>query len=458
MLVRFCLRGAALVALLSAPAFAGEAWTSFQNAGHLDLKDTITSGEGSPFGTQLWTAKIPGYGQSSPVLWKNHVYVTSIEGPNRDTYHVAAYDIGDGKPLWDRTFKNPSPVESTSYISRASSTPAVDEKGLICFLEGGIVLALSHDGDARWQRDLVAEFGPIDSRHGVSASIEQQKDRVFVWVERTTDPYVLAVDKTSGKDVWKVPGVGGTSWSSPRLVPVDGGEHLVLSAIGSLTGLDPQTGKKLWKLEGVVGNSTPTPMPLGRGRFLIGATDGRGEMTSAGKPAESNGVVAIRKGDDGKWTADYVWRSKRATSSFGSPMAAGGNAYIVNRTGVLYCLDLETGEERYVERTPESVWCTPVADDHAVVLFGKGGTITVVAKGPEFKVLGSMKLWTDEPPMEPAPPPRPMGEGRGGPPGPPTGPTLYGVALADGKLFARRGETLFCLKYGVDGERGASAP
>jgi outer membrane protein assembly factor BamB len=470
MLIGFC-RGLALLLLLSAPVFAGEAWTSFQNAGHLELKDTIAAVEGSPFGTQLWSAKIPGYGQSSPVLWKDRVFLTSIEGSNRDTYHVAAYDIATGKQLWDKTWKNPSPAENTSYISRASSTPAVDDKGLICFLEGGIVVALSHAGDVRWERNLAKEFGPIDSRHGVSASVEQQADRVFVWVERTTDPYVLAIDKATGKDQWKVPGVGGTSWSSPRLVPVDGGEHLVLSAVGSLTGLDPKSGEKLWKLEGVVGNSTPTPMPLGGGRFLIGATDGRGESQTAGKPAESNGVVAIRKTDDGKWAADYVWRSKRATSSFGSPIAAGGNVYIVNRTGVLYCLDLETGDERYVERTPESVWCTPVADDRAVVLFGKGGTITAVAKGPEFKVLGSMKLWTDEPPMEPAPPARPMaeggapmaegrppmGEGRGGPPGPPTGPTLYGVALADGKLFARRGETLFCLRFGATGERRVSA-
>jgi len=482
MLVRVLSGALALAVLVSSPALGAEAWTTFQNAGHVELKNAVAAGEGSPFGDQIWTAKIPGYGQSSPVLWKDRVFVTSIEGPNRDTYHVTAFETAQGKLLWDRTWKNPSPAESTSYITRASSTPAVDASGLVCFLEGGIVVALSHDGDVRWQRDLVAEFGPIDSRHGVAASVEQQSDRVFVWVERTTDPYILAIDKTTGKDLWKVAGVGGTSWSSPRLVPVDGGEHLVLSAVGSLTGLDPQTGRTLWKLDGVVGNSTPTPMPLGGGRFLIGATDGRGEG-GGGKPAESNGVVAVRKTDDGQWTAAFVWRSKRATSSFGSPIAAAGHAYFVNRTGVLYCQDLETGEERYVERTPESVWCTPVADDHAVLLFGKGGTITAVAKGPEFKVLGSMKLWADEPPMEPesprpmpeggAPaavgrppmgerrPPmsegerpmgegrRPMGEGRGGPPGPPSGPTLYGIAMSDGKLFARRGETLFCLKYGA---------
>ncbi|QDT56415.1 outer membrane biogenesis protein BamB [Caulifigura coniformis] len=486
-----CRIAALLLPLFSAPAFAAEAWTSFQNSGNLELKDTVASGEGSPFGAQLWSAKLAGYGQSSPVLWKDRVFVTSIEGPNREKYHVAAYSVGDGRQLWVKSFANPSPREDSAMLSRAASTPAVDAQGLICFLEGGLLIALTHDGDIRWQRDLVAEFGPIDSNHGVSGSVEQQDDRVFVWVERKTEPYLVAVDKQTGKDLWKVSGVGATSWASPRLVPTATGQHLVLSAVGSLTGVDPESGKTLWKLEGLAGNSTPTPMPLGNGRFLIGATDGRGEGGGS-KPAETNGVVAVTE-SGGTWSAAYVWKAKRATSSFGSPIAAGGNAYIVNRTGVLYCLDLETGEERYVERTPESVWCTPVADDHAVVLFGKGGTITALAKGPEFKLLGSMKLWTDEPetlqyrpmgegaspagegrrpmseggaPMgegrsrgEGRPPmaegERPMGEGRGpmgggrgGAGGPPSGPTLYGVAIVDGKLLARRGEMLFCLKYG----------
>ncbi len=446
------LRALALLVFLTAPLSAGDAWTSFQNGGQLDLNETLAAPEGSPFGPQLWSAKIRGYGQSSPVLWKEKVFVTSIEGPQRDDYHIAAFDIANGNQLWETAWRNPSPAESTSYISRAASTPAVDENGLVCFLEGGLVVALNHDGNMRWFRNLVLEYGAIDSRHGVSASVEQQADRVFIWVERATDPYVLAIDKATGKDLWKVPGAQGTSWSSPRLVPVEGGEHLVLSAVGSLTGLDPKTGELLWRLEGIVGNSTPTPIPLGGGRFLIGATDGRGEGPAAGKPAESNGVVAIRKNAEGKWGAEYVWRSKRGTSSFGSPIAAGGNAYLVNRTGVLYCLDLETGDERYAERTPESVWCTPLADKHSVILFGKGGTISAIAKGPEFKSLGSMKLWTDEPPMEPAPPPKLAAEGRGGPPGPPSGPTLYGVALADGKLLARRGDTLYCLRYGASSE------
>ncbi len=450
MLVRLCALGAALT--FSTFLSAADNWTTFQNGGRLDLKQTILPSEGSPLEPQRWAAKIPGYGQSSPVVWKDLVYVTSVEGANRDTYHITAFRTANGEQAWTRAFKNPSPAENSTYVSRAASTPAVDDQGLICFLEGGLVVALNHSGEPRWQRDLVAEFGPIDSRHGVAGSVEQLADRAFVWVERTTDPYLLAIDKSTGKDLWKVPGVGGTSWSSPRLVPVGDSQHLVLSAVGSLTGIDPQSGEKLWKLDGLTGNSTPTPMPLGDGRFLIGATDGRGESES-GKPAESNGVVAIRKGDDGQWIANYVWRAKRATSSFGSPIAAGGNVYIVNRTGVLYCLDVETGEERYVERTPESIWCTPLADDRGVLLFGKGGTITAIAKGPEFKVLGTMQAWTDEPLAAPAPPPQPAGEsrgGRGGPPGPPAGPTLYGVALGDGVLFARRGETLFCLPYGRD--------
>jgi outer membrane protein assembly factor BamB len=79
----------------------------------------------------------------------------------------------------------------------------MDGNGLICIFEGGNVVALTHAGEVRWERNLAQDYGAIDSRHGLAASVEQSEGAAFVWVERKTDPYAMALDKRSGETLWK---------------------------------------------------------------------------------------------------------------------------------------------------------------------------------------------------------------------------------------------------------------
>ena len=407
-------------------SLAADNWTSFQNGGQLAVSretDTLRWEKG-------WSQEIPGYGQSSPVIWEQSIYVTSVSGPQKETYHVIAYNLNDGSQRWQHDVKNASPRENTNYVSRAAPTPAADANGLICFFEGGNVVALTHDGKVRWERNLVKEFGPLDARHGLSASVEQNATHAFIWIERAEDPYVLAIDKTNGKTLWKVAGIGATSWASPRLVPVGDGHHLVLSGIGHLVGLDPQTGDRLWEFDGISGNSSPTPIPIGDGRFLQGATVGRGE-SSSGSAAKSNGVIGITRTAEEQWQADYVWQAKRATSSFGSPIAHAERCYYVNASGVVYCLDLKTGDEIFAKRLKESIWATPVAIGDEILFFGKGGSIRGIASGSDFREMSSETAW--ETPAEDAPK---------SDPGRFSGPVLYGVAVVGDRVVIRQGDRL----------------
>lgn len=420
------------VVLSGTTAVHANGWTGFQGPVPADANVKALPLTWSPSDGIQWKVSLPGYGQSSPVTWGSHAFVTSISGPRKEKCLVTAINLENGETVWSREFDAASQAENSNYVSKAAPTPVVDAEGVTCFFEGGNLLSLTHAGEMRWQRDLVKDFGPIESRHGLAASLEQTDDRIFVWVERQADPYVLAVDKKTGRDIWKVPGLGVTSWASPRLVPVDGGSHLVLSGIGLLEGLDPQTGKVLWKFDGIKGNSTPTPVPVGDGKFLIGATVGRGEGDS-GKAAESNGLIAIRKGDDGTFRAEYIWKAKRATSSFGSPLAYRGLAYFVNATGVLFCLDLETGEERYSNRLADSIWATPIPLGDRIAVFGKGGTVSIVAAGPEFEKLAENSTW-EAAAADPATA-RPGGGG----------PVLYAAVYVQDRLLLRRGDVLYCV-------------
>ena len=428
--MRRCLQGFLALGLATGTALAN-GWTGFLGPAPADANVAAAPTTWSPTEGLLWKADLPGYGQSSPVTWEGRVYVTSISGPKKEKCHVTALDLATGAIAWKVDLDAASQAENSNYVSKAAPTPVVDEAGVVCFFEGGNLVALSHGGEVRWKRDLVQEFGAIESRHGLAASLEQAGDRVFVWVERQADPYVLAVDKTTGKDLWKESGLGVTSWSSPRLVPVSNGQHLVLSGIGKLAGYDPASGKQLWTFTGIKGNSTPTPVPVGEGRFLIGATAGRGEG-EAGKAAESNGLIAILQQDDGAFRAEFVWKAKRATSSFGSPLAYRGNAYYISSAGILFCLDLETGEERYSQRLGDSVWATPIPLGNRIGIFGKGGTASIVGAGPEFNKLAENVAWEVTAPDPKAAPGT-------------SGPVLYAAVYVQDKLLLRRGDAVYCV-------------
>lgn len=409
---------------------AGE-WRSFQNGGVPVVSDAGFAVDWSPEHGIAWQQPLAGYGQSAPVVMGDRVFVTSVSGDLKDNLHVQAFDLKTGERLWKYDARNSTPVKSTNYVSKAAPTPVCDAYGVIALFEGGNVVALAGDGARRWERDLVADYGPVNSRHGLSSSLEQTDELVFVWMERSEEPYVLALSKKTGETVWKADGLGVTSWSSPRLVPVGESHHLVLSGIGRLAGLDPSTGERLWDFDGITGNSTPTPVPLGEGRFLMGATVGRGE-SGGGKAAESNGVIQIAGSRKDGFQVDYVWRARAATSSFGSPIAHSGLAWFVNRSGIVYCLDLKSGEEKYARRTASSIWATPLIIGDRLYLFGKDGTTSILRASADTDVLAENSLWVNEP--------------AGDQPGSFGGPVLYAASAADSTLILRRGDRLFAIR------------
>ena len=400
---------------------AGDNWSSFQNGGLVSLSSQTEISE-----KPEWTIDLPGYGQSSPVTWNGNLYVTCVSGENKEKLHVAAYQLEDGERLWTYATSNATPQESSNYISRAAPTPVVDENGVIAFFEGGNLIALDHKGEVRWQRNLVEEYGAIDARHGLASSLEQTDNAVFVWVERQTEPYLVSINKQSGENQWRVEGLGVTSWSSPRLIPVEGTKQLVLSGSGLIVGFNPESGDRLWSFDDVSGNTTPTPIPIEEGRFLIGASVGRGS-TDTGRAAKSNGVVEISKTDDGTWKANFVWQSKRATTSFGSPVVADGQCYFVNRSGVMYCLDAETGEEQYAERIGGSIWATPIASDGQLILPLKDGKLVVASAGKEFQSRSEFEVFekktSNDNPFE--------------------GETLYAAIVTNNQLIVRSGSKLY---------------
>lgn len=375
-------------------------WRSFQNGGDLVAGAELPI-EWSPESV-AWKATLKGYGQSTPLVHQGQVYVTSTSGENKDSCHLAALDLTSGETLWSVDFKNPTPEENTTYVSRAAPTPVVDAEACYVFFEGGLVAAVSHQGRILWQRDLVEDYGSIKARHGLAASLEQTEALVFAWVERTDSPYVLAIEKATGKTAWKVPGLGGTSWSSPRLMEIGRTAQLVCSGSGKIVGFSADSGERLWEFDEIANNTSCTPIPVAEDRFLIGASNGRGQENS-GQGARSNGIIKVTEQGDGTWSADFLWSAKRATSSFGSPIVSGSSAFFVNRAGVLYRSDLDSGAESKPERLScGGIWATPLVAGGKLYLFGQKG-VTSIIDLKSGKEIAANPLWTSGDEANPAP-------------------------------------------------------
>ncbi len=382
----------------------------------------------------------------------------------------------------------------------------MDENAICAFFETGNLIAVSHDGQELWSRSLTEDFGAFESTIGLAASPVAWKDSIILLVDHEGPSYLVAIDRKSGETRWKTDRDSRTSYASPAIVPIEGSDHVVCSSSGSVDGYHPETGELLWSLEDVVGgNRATTPLAVGNSKFVIAASPGM-HNENEGEARKSNGVVAVTKTDAG-FKANVVWRTEEAMPAFNTPTFHNGCAYWVNRAGVIFCYDAETGTKHYAKRIQQGCWATPVAVGDRLYVFGKDGLTSVLASGREFNLLAENQLWNpDEMPSESmarnraagressesehkhestakaetpdqstgstdqsngATAPsgeRPAGRGRpaGGPPGGAAGgydeqtmaqgenrfadPVQYGVAIVNGNIVIRTGEMLYCVR------------
>lgn len=392
-----------------------------------------------------WKADLPGHGQSSPVVWGDKVFVTSIEGDMKEKCHVIALALADGKTLWTHTFESSDPVKNSTFVSRAAPTPVTDGQAVYAFFESGDVVALSLEGKVLWTRSLSKDYGKFKNKFGLSASPVQTKDSIIILVDDEGPSYLVSLRKTDGSVIWKTDRTSRVSWSSPALVTQGDDQQVVCSSAGSVDGYNPTTGEKLWSYDDVDGNTAATPLGFASGQFLVGASAGRDGGTAEGAK-RSNFAMAIETAD-GKSVPKILWKSEQATTSFGSPVVYAGHAYWVNRSGVVYCIDAATGEPRYTQRTKQSVWATPVGIGERLYLFGKDGLTTVIATGPKYSVLAENQLWNpDDFKPDPAKAAAEDTEEKRRSAAMFAAPIQYGVAIVNGSLLIRTGERLYCIR------------
>lgn len=374
-------------------------WTSFRNGGVSKVAEPKVgyATNWSPKSGILWQTEISGYGQSTPIIWGDRIYLSSVIGNMKDECILDCFDLKTGNQLWQHKINAGEKAPSNYRVARAAPTPLVDDLGVYALYESGDLFALNHSKEKLWQRNLSHEYGKFKNHHGLGSSPAQSKELLFLNIEHSGPSYLIAIEKKTGTTKWKVDRPSGMSWTSPIVISndVDQIEAVIVSSNGRVDAYDSRNGKLLWGLGDLGGNSVPSPT-YADGLLFIGARIPQFGTQSAG--SRSN---LCPKLDHIHEKPGIVWRAQKAVTDYTSPVVAGECVYLINKVGVLYCLDVKTGKQHYARRLKEPCWATPVVAGSLIYLFGKNGGTLILESGPQYKEIAFNRLWDEKKPPAP---------------------------------------------------------
>jgi outer membrane protein assembly factor BamB len=341
-----------------------------------------------------WKAAVPGRGHSSPVLWGDRLLLTTAVptaagrgGGGALVEHrflVLCYDRRTGKELWQRTARVATPHESYHfrYGSFASNSPVTDGQHVFAFFGSRGLYAYTLAGELVWQQD----FGRLTmfNTFGEGAWTVVEGEKLLVILDHEGASFLVALDKRTGRELWRTPRQGNTNWSGPYVTSVNNRRHIVVSASREVVAYDVETGRRLWSARGLGQNTIPQPV----------AANGLVYVMSGFRDPN---LMAIRLGREGDLTGTdaIIWENQRGNSYSASPVLHDGILYVLTDTGMLSAFDAATGKAHYrQQRLPKAYQfkASPVAANGKLYLASEDEDVIVVRLGPTFEVLATNTL------------------------------------------------------------------
>jgi outer membrane protein assembly factor BamB len=362
-----------------------------------------------------WKVPLAGLGASSPIVWGDRVFVTSQvgNGPVAAGSHpqlarddrslverehpmggrrsdpqgeiwlvVEAYRWRDGERLWEhRVRASGSLPELHEKHNLATPTPVTDGEGVYAWFGNGQIVALDMNGRVVWTRHLGVEYAPFKTQWGHGSSPTLHRDLVIMLCDHLGESYLLALDKRTGKERWKVDrGAGRVSHSTPLVISGPERTELIVNSSERVDAYDPDSGALLWHADGP--RQTPIPSAVFH--------DGRIYMSRGYRNSD---YMAIRPGGRGDVTGTHIeWRQPVGASYVPSILHYEGLLYMTNEVGVVTCADAKSGERIWRHRLDGLFFASPVAGDGKIYLVSETGAIFVLRAGRKPEVLAHNDL------------------------------------------------------------------
>lgn len=354
-----------------------------------------------------WKVAIPGRGSGSPVIWENRVFVVTAvsEGgssapssrPQRGSrrrgavalsktsFRILCFDRNSGEKLWEKTATEAVPhqaVHSTNNF--ASASPCTDGKHVYAFFGSRGLFCYTVEGKFVWKRD---DFGKMMTRNGFGegSSPTIAGDKIIVPWDHEGPSALFALNKLTGKTIWKTDRDEPTNWSTPLIVSHQDKQQIVMNGQNHAAAYDLETGKELWKCGG------QTQRPCASAVYADGLV-----YVGSGFRGAYLGAFTPDGAGDIEGTKHVVWSIDRDTPDVASPLLVNGRLYFhKGKTGMISCHDAKTGKPHYTATRVSglsSIYASPVAAGGYVFLTGRSGKTVVLKDGNEFQIVATNSL------------------------------------------------------------------
>jgi outer membrane protein assembly factor BamB len=441
------MRFIAVLVLLSGVCVAagGDNWPAFRGGERAGIGEEKTLPAVWDERTNVaWKAEVPGAGWSSPVVWGTRVFVTAavsddrqrqprkglyigdIKGqvsPGEHRWNVHCFDARTGKELWKRTAFE-GKANSTIHLknSLASETPVTDGERIYAYFGNVGLACYDMDGKRIWSQKTPAHRTRMG--WGTAASPALYGEKLFIVHDNEEKSFLLALDRRTGKQLWRVERDEGSNWATPFVWVNNLRTELVTAGTKRVRSYDLD-GKLLWDLKGMSVISIPTPFAA-HGLLYVASgyiLDPVQKPVYAIRPG-ARGDISLASGTtENKYIA---WCQPQAGAYHPTPLVYGEYLYVLHDRGFLACYDAKTGKEIYGKKRmsggASAFTSSPWAYDGKIFCLSEDGETFVIQAGKEYKLFGRNKL----------------GEM-----------SLATPALADGSLFIRTQTKLWCLRNGA---------
>jgi outer membrane protein assembly factor BamB len=360
-----------------------------------------------------WKVEVPGSGSSTPIVWRDRIYLLSAADTGRKPgdaatppappparpggrgmstpppttlyrFDVLCFDRMTGKELWRRTAVEEKPHEghhpSHGY---ASASPSTDGKLLIAPFGSRGVFCYDLDGNLKWKADLGDMRIKVGFGEGASPALHAGS--VIVNWDHEAGSFIACLEAATGREKWRASRDEATSWTTPFVVEHGGVTQVVVNAFKRTRSYDLATGKLIWECGGQAQN--PIPTPVARDGIVYCMTGFRGFALYA---------IRLDSKGDVSGSAQVAWKRTEGAPYVASPVLVDDLLYFTQeRQGIVSCVDARTGEVRFgPERLPgiETIYASLAGAAGRIYVVGRNGTTCVLRHGPKFELLAKNVL------------------------------------------------------------------
>ena len=339
-----------------------------------------------------WKLPLPGMSGATPAIWGDRIFLTSEDGEDVVLLCVSTR----GGQLWKSKITTGKARFRRDEGNQASPSPSTDGQHVFAFTGTGDFACFDFEGKEVWKFNAQQRYGPFKIQHGMHVTPLLYGDRLYHALLHSGGWWVIAIDKSTGRDVWKVRRESDAraeceqAYASPILGHNGKDAFLIVHGCDYTTTHRLSDGAEIWRL----GDLNPKDSYNPTLRFV--ATPVAAPDLIVVPSAKSGPVVGVKPGATGKIAMGgpfEQWRKPRITPDVPSPLVHDGLVYLCREMGILICLDAKTGKEFYQERLHSARYrASPVYADGKVYCTARDGTFSVVKAGPKFQLLAVNRL------------------------------------------------------------------